>query len=274
MGFLVRDLLSRYGVRGGSHDQHFLIDEEILDLIADAADLSGQDHVLEIGGGIGNLTERLLGRAGKVTVIEFDPYLVKVLKNRFGDRDDFDIIPGDAVKVDLPDFNKVVANLPYSISSPITFRLLQHGFDLAVLMYQYEFAKRMVSPPGSKQYGRLSVGTQHYADASILIKIPPSAFSPQPEVWSAVVKLVPSDASYPVMDEHFFLKLVEAAFSQRRKKLRNAISGLLPAKEKQFIINSIPNNVLDRRAEELSPEDFASLANLLLELKKQAVGNQ
>ncbi len=219
----------RYGVKGGSHDQHFLIDEKILDLVVESADLSEKDHVLEIGGGIGNLTERLLGRAGKVTVIEYDPYLVDVLNDRFGDRDNIEIIPGDAVKVDLPAFNKVVANLPYSISSPITFRLLRHGFDLAVLMYQYEFAKRMISPSGSKEYGRLSVGIQHYADANIIVKIPPSAFSPPPEVWSAVIRLEPHEVSYQVKDEVFFLKLVEAAFSQRRKKLKNAISRSIPS---------------------------------------------
>ncbi|MDK2892385.1 16S rRNA (adenine(1518)-N(6)/adenine(1519)-N(6))-dimethyltransferase RsmA [Methanohalophilus sp.] len=270
---MVRNLLSRYRVKGGSHDQHFLIDEDVLDLIAETANLSESDHVLEIGGGIGNLTERLLKKAGKVTVIEYDPYLVDVLNDRFGDRDDFEVILGDAVKVDLPPFNKVVANLPYSISSPITFRLLKHGFDLAVLMYQYEFAKRMVSSSGSKEYGRLSVAIQHYADVDIIVKIPPSSFSPQPEVWSAVIRLEPHESPYLVKDEKFFLKLVEAAFSQRRKKLKNAISRSLPSEEKQFILTHLPESVMNKRAEELSPEDFASLANYILELKKKAVDN-
>ncbi|MBP2029543.1 16S rRNA (adenine1518-N6/adenine1519-N6)-dimethyltransferase [Methanohalophilus levihalophilus] len=269
---MVRDLLVRYGVTGGSHDQHFLIDEDILDLIADAANLSKNDHVLEIGGGIGNLTQRLLKKAGKVTVIEYDPYLVDVLNDRFGDMDNFEVIHGDAVKVDLPSFNKVVANLPYSISSPITFRLLKHGFDLAVLMYQYEFAKRMISPSGSKEYGRLSVGIQHYADADIIIKISPSAFSPRPEVWSAVIRLEPHKSPFPVKDEEFFLKLVEAAFSQRRKKLKNAISRSIPSEEKQSILNQLPESLMSKRAEELSPEDFASLANTILELKEKAGG--
>lgn len=268
---MVRDLLARYGVKGGSHDQHFLIDEDVLDLIAEAANLSENDQVLEIGGGIGNLTERLLEKTGKVIVIEYDPYLVEVLNDRFGSKENFEIIHGDAVKVDLPPFNKVVANLPYSISSPITFRLLKHGFDLAVLMYQYEFAKRMISPSGSKEYGRLSVGIQHYADADIIVKIPPSAFSPQPEVWSAVIRLEPHESPYPVKDEEFFLKLVEAAFSQRRKKLKNAISRSFPSEKKQYILSHLPESVINKRAEELSPDDFASLANLILELEEKAV---
>jgi 16S rRNA (adenine1518-N6/adenine1519-N6)-dimethyltransferase len=266
---LVRDLLSKYGVKGGSLDQHFLVDESILDFIAGAADLCDGDRVLEIGGGVGNLTERLLEKAGRVTVIEFDPYLVNVLRDRFGDRDDFEVIHGDAVKAELPGFNKVVANLPYSISSPITFRLLRHGFDLAVLMYQYEFARRLVSPEGSRQYGRLSVGIRHYADAGIIREIPPSAFIPQPEVRSAVVRLIPRRAPYPVRDEAFFLRVVEAAFSKRRKKLRNALSGIIPPGGKQFILAGFPESFLDRRAEQLSPEEFASLSNRLFDLIRE-----
>ncbi len=150
-------------------------------------------------------------------------HLVNVLHDRFDNAGNVEISCGDALKVDFPEFDKVVSNLPYSISSEITFKLLRHKFKLGILMYQYEFAARMVSPPNCKDYSRLTVDTYYFADASILMRVPKGAFQPAPEVDSAVVKLVPRPAPFEVRDEAFFMEFVAAVFSQRRKKLRNAI---------------------------------------------------
>jgi len=236
-----------------------------------AADLGPEDIVLEIGAGIGNLTERLARKAKKVTAVELDPALVRVLHDRFDKVKNVEIIAGDALKVDFPEFDKVVSNLPYSISSEITFKLLRHKFKLGILMYQYEFAARMVSLPNCKDYSRLTVDTCYFADASILMKIPKSAFQPAPEVDSAVVKLVPRPAPFEVKDEAFFMDFVAAVFSQRRKKLRNAIlntNHLLKIPDIKEVIGRLPEDLMSKRAENLTPGELAQVANQIIDLKK------
>ncbi|HJH30184.1 MAG TPA: 16S ribosomal RNA methyltransferase A [Methanosarcinaceae archaeon] len=266
---MVQNILRKYGIHGGYHDQHFLINKTILDRIVEAAHLTQEDIVLDIGAGIGNLTERLLPRAKKVIAIEFDPKLVAVLEDRFHDVDNLEIIHGDVLDVDFPEFDKVVANLPYSISSEITFKLFKHKFKLGILMYQYEFAKRMVSSCNSKDYSRLSVNTNYFADASIIIKVPPSAFSPQPEVRSAVVELVPRSAPFKVDDEAFFLRFVTAVFSQRRKKMKNAIvntNHMLGVDNIKQIVGQLPDEFMGKRAENLEPRELADITNRILAL--------
>lgn len=241
-------------------DQHFLVNEDILNRIIEYGRLNKNDTVLEIGAGYGNLTGKLASKAGKVIAVEVDPELAASL----GRWDNVDVIIGDALAIEFPPFNKVVANLPYSISSPVTFELLKHRFELGILMYQYEYAKRMAASPGSKDYGRLSVAVQYYADIEMLEIVPGSAFTAPPKVRSAIVKLVPRPSPYNVKDEEFFMKFVGAAFSQRRKKLRNAIlnnASLL--KIKGSALEKLPADLLDRRAETLSPEELAKLADIL-----------
>ncbi len=267
---LVRFLLKKYNIKGGTFDQHFLIDPDYLDRIVAAADLRPEDVVLEIGAGIGNLTERLARKARKVIAVELDPTLVRVLHDRFDEVENIKIIAGDALKIDFPEFDKVVSNLPYSISSEITFKLLRHKFKLGILMYQYEFAVRMVSLPNCKDYSRLTVDTCYFADASILMKVPKSAFQPTPEVDSAVVKLVPRPAPFEVKDQAFFMDFVAAVFSQRRKKLRNAIlntNHVLKIPEIKEIIARLPEDLMSKRAENLSPEELAQIANQIIDLK-------
>lgn len=236
-----------------------------------AANLEPEDVVLEIGAGVGNLTERLARKAKKVIAVELDPVLVRVLHDRFDKVENIEIIVGDALKVDFPEFDKVVSNLPYSISSEITFKLFHYKFKLGVLMYQYEFAVRMVSLPNCKDYSRLTVDTCYFADASILMKVPKNAFEPAPEVDSAVIKLVPRPAPFEVKDQAFFMDFVGAVFSQRRKKLRNAILNtnyLLKIPRIKEVIVRLPEDMLSKRAENLNPEELAWIANQIIDLKK------
>ncbi|WP_439026375.1 16S ribosomal RNA methyltransferase A [Haloarchaeobius sp. DT45] len=262
-------LLSRAGVRGDpNRDQHFLVDDRVLDrlpsYLPDDVDAS---HLLEIGAGNGALTDRLLERGEHVTAIERDHHLVEFLTEEFADEiveGRLDVIDGDALQVDLPDFTACVSNLPYGVSSQITFRLLPLGKPL-VLMFQKEFAERMVAEAGSDDYGRLSVSTQHYADVEIVETIPKEAFSPPPAVESAVVRCIPRDPDYEVDDEQFFLDFVKAVFTQRRKTMRNAIrntahiSGLDDA---DAVVDAADEELMSKRAGNLSPVTFAELATL------------
>ena len=271
---LVRSLLEKYNIKGGIFDQHFLIDAGYLDRIVAAAELKSEDVVLEIGAGIGNLTERLARKAKKVIAIEFDQALVNVLHDRFDNVGNIEIIAGDALKVDFPEFDKVVSNLPYSISSEITFKLLRHKFKLGILMYQYEFAVRMVSLPNCKDYSRLTVDTYYFADASILMKVPKGAFQPAPEVDSTVVKLVPRPTPFEVRDEAFFMAFVAAVFSQRRKKLRNSIlntNHMLKIPSIKEVVGHLPEDLMNKRAENLTPEQLAEVANLIVYLKSKEI---
>ena len=238
-----------------------------------AAELRSEDIVLEIGAGIGNLTKRLSEKAIKVIAIELDPILVNVLHDQFDDIKNIDIIAGDALTIDFPKFDKVISNLPYSISSEITFKLLHHKFKLGILMYQYEFAARMVSKPNCKDYSRLTINTYYFSDASILMEVPKEAFHPVPDVHSAVVKIVPRSTPFEVRDEVFFMKFVAAVFSQRRKKIRNAIMNtnyILKIPSIRDLIAQLPTNLINRRAENLTPEQLAEVANLIVDLRSKS----
>lgn len=274
---MVRSLLKKYNIKGGTFDQHFLVDADYLNRIVTSADLGPEDVVLEIGAGVGNLTEKLARKAKKVIAIELDPNLVRVLHDRFDKVENIEIIAGDALKVEFPEFDKVVSNLPYSISSDITFKLLRHKFKLGILMYQYEFAARMVSLPNCKDYSRLTVDTCYFADASILMKVPKSAFQPVPEVDSAVIKLIPRPAPFEVKDQAFFMDFVAAVFSQRRKKLRNAILNtnyMLKIPNIKEVIAWLPEDLVNKRAENLTPKELAKVANQLIDLKKSVIENE
>jgi 16S rRNA (adenine1518-N6/adenine1519-N6)-dimethyltransferase len=243
-------------------DQHFLVDEGVLDRIIEYGKLNSSDTVLEIGAGYGNLTGKLAGKAGRVVAIEVDAELVA----SSGKWDNVEVIIGDALKIEFPPFNKVISNLPYSISSPVTFKLLECKFELGILMYQYEFARRMVALPGSKDYGRLSIAVQYYADVQILEVVPKTAFRTPPDVSSAIIKLVPRPAPYDVVDESFFMEFIKAVFSQRRKKLRNAIiNNAVPLGIRNIdnALKKLPPETIDRRAEMLTPRELAKLADIL-----------
>jgi 16S rRNA (adenine1518-N6/adenine1519-N6)-dimethyltransferase len=242
--------------------QNFLVDKGVLSRIADYAELKPSDHVLEIGAGTGNLTEILAKRAGWVYSIEVDGDLVNGLKGRFSN---VDVISGDALKVEIPNYNKVVSNLPYQISSKITYRILSRPFDLAVLMYQKEFAKRLIAPVGSKDYGRLSVVARHYCKPEILEYVSRSAFRPNPRVGSAIVRLRPRHENLDV-DYYSFMKLVTGLFNHRRKKLISSLAEIGISRE---AIADIDSSMLERRVEDINSDEVAFLAKKLELLVKQ-----
>ncbi len=244
-------------------DQHFLIDANVLRKIVDFARIGKGEDVLEIGAGPGNLTELLAQRARRVYSIEVDAALASLLEERFKDSN-VTIVKGNALKVRFPRFDKVVANLPYSISSDVTFKLLKCDFKFGILMYQREFALRMIAKTGEPEYSRLSVGVQHFADVELLMSVPPQAFFPPPPVESAVVRITPRPAPYTVEDRELFMGLVTAAFAGRRKRLGNALvkgAHILGVKDMKGIVARLPRDLMEKRAEEVSPEQFAELAD-------------
>jgi 16S rRNA (adenine1518-N6/adenine1519-N6)-dimethyltransferase len=247
--------------------QHFLLDESVIKRQISLAGLSSKDTVLEIGPGFGNLTEELLKTGAKVVAVEQDPAFCRFLVRRFGQR--IQLIQGDAVKAFLPEFNKVVSNLPYQISSPITFKLLGEGFDVAILMLQREFAERMVAKPGTDDYGRLTVGVYYRSSCEIAFNVSRAAFWPQPKVDSCVVRLVPRPPPFKVKDEKAFFAVTQAIFSHRRKKVVNSI--LVDDSVKRVLGSISADGLVDlpyasKRAEELTPEMIGELTDALLDL--------
>jgi len=256
-------ILRRYGIKPSRKlGQHFLVSERIIEREVEVAELSGGERVLEIGAGIGNLTGYLLEAGCEVVVVERDPLMVRVLRERFpGEK--LRVVCGDATRVELPPFDKVVANLPFSISSPITFRLLRRGFERAVLIYQLEFARRLVAEPGTREYSRVSAACRYYARARLVQRIPRGAFYPPPEVEAALVELVPVEQR-PDVDEEFFLRFLAALFPYRRKKLRRALA---LAASRLFGMEEVPPEVdaelLERRVFQLTPEELARIGEVL-----------
>jgi 16S rRNA (adenine1518-N6/adenine1519-N6)-dimethyltransferase len=267
-------LLRRAGVRGNpDHDQHFLVDDRVLDRIPGyLPDDADRSHLLEIGGGTGALTDRLLAAGDRVTVVERDPTLAAFLREEFApavDAGRLTVVEGDALAVDLPDFSACVSNLPYGISSEIAFRLLPRSKPL-VLMFQLEFAERMAADPGTSEYGRLSVGAQHYADVELVERVPKEAFDPAPAVQSAVVRTTPRTPDYTVDDEAFFLAFVKALFTQRRKTVRNAIRNtthISGVADGPAVVDAAPEVLLSKRPGDLSPAEFAELTALAIEYR-------
>ena len=238
--------------------QNFLIDSNISKRIVDSAEISEGEKVLEIGPGRGALTE-LLSSKGNLIAIEKDKWLAVVLKQKFKEK--VQIIEGDILKWDVPPIDVIVANLPYSISSPILFRLFSYEWTRAVLMFQEEFANRLVAKPGSKIYGRLSVMANHFVDTKKLFKVSKTAFQPQPKIHSQVVKLVRREPDYALDDFDTFEKVVKSIFTHRRKKVRNCIKLTFP----NLVLDNL--NYMDLRAEILTPSEIAELSNSIFQLK-------
>jgi len=266
-------LLRKHGIRLSKRaGQHQVIDPNVLEQMVDYAKLSRDDVVLEVGAGVGNLTFLLAGRAGKVIAVERDRRLMRVLGERLGGHSNVELLCGDALQIELPNFNKIVANLPYGISSDITFRLLECEFELAVLMYQREFAERLVAKPGSDNYGRLTVNAYYRASIELLKEVPPEIFFPQPKVTSAIVRLRPREPPFDVADESRFFNVVRALFQHRRQRVRNALYRsfwevfpgvkVSKAERRAAIDQKLPKTLAETHVMDLAPEKFGVIANL------------
>jgi 16S rRNA (adenine1518-N6/adenine1519-N6)-dimethyltransferase len=275
-------LKMRAGVAGNpDHDQHFLVDDRVLDRLPSYLTESDADttHLLEIGAGTGALTDRLLGVADTVTAIERDEDLAAFLREEFAEEigsEALTVVDGDALDVELPDFTASVSNLPYGASSELAFRLLPEGVPL-VLMFQKEFAERMAASVDDDEYGRLSVTAGHYADVTVVETVPPSAFDPQPGVESAVVRTTPRERPYTVPDDEFFLQFLKAVFTQRRKTMRNAIRNTAHISDLQApdaVVEHADEGLLSKRAGNVSPAEFAQLAGTAWEVGEPALRDE
>jgi len=257
----IAGILSRYSVRPSkTRGQNFLLDERVALREVEYASISDEEVVLEVGPGLGVLTELALERAKRVIAIESDAGLCQFLRERFPD---LELIEGDALRVGFPPFDRFLSNLPYSISSPLIFKLLDHRFDTGVIMVQKEFGERMVASPGTGSYSRLSVNVYYRAECEILETVPRSRFWPQPEVDSCIVRLVPREAPFYVEDESLFFALVDVLFQHRRKKIGTVLRrrGLV----ERGRVESLP--FIEERVEGLSPEQIGELANAISRMR-------
>lgn len=258
--------------------QNFLIDGRVLDKIIDAADIGKEDCVLEIGPGIGTLTSRLAEAAGQVIAVEIDKNLIPILGDVLSEYDNITILNEDILKVDIPALVeeknagkpiKVVANLPYYITTPIIMGLFESNvpIDNITVMVQKEVAQRMQVGPGTKDYGALSLAVQYYAEPYIVANVPQNCFIPRPNVGSAVIRLTRHQEK-PVMvkDEQHMFRLVRAAFNQRRKTLQNALHNMPELNlSKEQVVEALEKMGLPAtvRGEKLTLEEFAKLSDLL-----------
>ncbi len=260
--------------------QNFLIDENIVRGIVAAADLEPGEKVLEIGPGIGTLTQGLAEAGADVVAVELDKKLPAVLAQTLAGYENVRIVPGDILKVNIPEITdnvpfKVVANLPYYITTPIIMALLEQHLPISrlVTMVQKEVALRMIADPGKKDYGALSVAVQYYTRPKIALDVPPKSFLPAPEVDSVVICCEVRDTPpVDVMEEKMFFRVVKAAFGQRRKTLNNALKSM--GLEKEAVKTILEQSAIDgvRRGETLSLEEFAKIANAITAAAGTAAG--
>ena len=275
-----KEILNQYGIKPNKKlGQSFVIDVNVINRITDAANISQDDIVVEIGAGIGVLTENIARKAKKVIAVEIDRNLVEVLKDKLGRYDNVEVHSGDILKFDFNCISgihnskiKVIGNVPYNISSPLIFRLISFRpvISVFILMLQKEIVQRLASVPDNKIYGVPSVVLQMFASVEKIFDVPSTCFYPQPKVESSMVKGVFRKKSLvPLQDEIFFTGLVKAAFAQRRKMLINNLknSKLLVDIEEAKIKEVLSSAGIDgkRRGETLSVEEFGKLSNLLRE---------
>jgi 16S rRNA (adenine1518-N6/adenine1519-N6)-dimethyltransferase len=250
--------------------QNFLIDDSVLDDIIDGAEVNEEDFIIEIGPGFGTLTRALLKRAKKVCAIELDEKLFPILEDELKDFNNFELIHNDALKVDFNELIgheksvKLVANLPYYLTTPIIVNLLTGGYDFKSLtiMIQKEVAQRIDSEPNCKAYGAFSILVQYYCDTEILRLVPPSAFIPQPKVESIVIRLDRlKEPKVKVKDEALFFYIVRQSFNMRRKTLWNGLKNMGINKEELEKCFEKANIDPKRRGETLSLQEFALLSD-------------
>ncbi len=259
------------------YGQNFLIDEGVLEDIIDKSGITEEDCVLEIGPGIGTLTQYLAEKAGAVVAVEIDKALIPILADTLSDYDNVTVINDDILKVDITsvvnEYNsgkpiKVVANLPYYITTPIVMGLLEGNapIESITVMVQKEVADRMQCGPGTKDYGALSLAVGYYSDAKVILNVSPDCFMPQPKVGSAVIKLdIYSEPPVSVRDASYMFKIIRASFNLRRKTLVNGLLGGSLGLNREQIEEALESMGLSKtvRGETLTLEQFATLSDIL-----------
>lgn len=271
-------LMKKYGITANKKlGQNFLIDGNVINSIVDASKITDKDLVIEIGPGLGTLTAKLLEKAGKVICVELDERMISILKDRFFMYKNFEIINEDVLKVDLENLIKeskkdtdiknvkIVANLPYYITTPIIMKLLEDKLDIEsiTVMIQKEVADRLTAIPGDKNSGAITYTVYYYANAEEILTVPNTSFIPEPEVESEVIKLeLRKEALIKVKNEEKFFKIIKYAFMQRRKTLVNALSNCDLFTDKKHIEKILDELEIDKkiRGEALSIEQFAKIA--------------
>lgn len=272
----VKEIINKYGFSfSKSLGQNFLIDGNIVRKICEEGNIDSTDNVLEIGPGIGTLTEELGIRAKKVVAVELDRNLLPILDDTLSQYENIEIVHGDILKIDLPKLFrekfdggsiKIVANLPYYITTPIITRFLEEEIDIdsILVMVQKEVAERMSARSGSKDYGSLSVFVNYYTEAEIVLNVPKTVFMPKPNVDSAVIRLKVRGERIQLKDKETFFKTVKASFSQRRKTILNSLSAGLGMEKEELKDILLKCDVDPRqRAENLNIEDFAKISSLI-----------
>lgn len=275
-------IMKKYNIRANkSLGQNFLISEQVVNEIVESSKIDKEDLVIEIGPGLGTLTKYLLEKAGKVIGIELDKKMVEILQDRFKLYNNFELYQQDVLKIDLKhlikkekentNINKVkiVANLPYYITTPIIMKLLEEKLDLEsiTVMIQKEVADRLIAIPGEKETGAITYAVYYYAIAESILEVPKESFIPEPEVTSKVIKLnIRREPPVEVQDKELMFKIIKSAFMQRRKTLINALNNAKIFQNKEEGNKILESLKLDEsvRAEKLTLENFADITNKIL----------
>ena len=266
---ITKNILNQHGITLNKNlGQNYLIDKNKRNQIVNFGEIDEDDIILEIGPGIGTLTIELAKKAKKVIAIEQDENICKILTTRLKDEkiDNVELINDDALKTDFPEFNKIISNLPYQISSPITFKFLDYDFDLAILMYQKEFADRMNGEVGSKNYSRLSAMLYFKCNVETLTNVSSESFIPKPKIDSTVVKLTPKENKIEDIDFETYSNFTKALFQHRNKKIRNALI------DTRHIISNIDKKVLKQRLNSIEDDELNDyLSKRVIVLKPEEI---
>ena len=273
-------ILKKYNIRANkSLGQNFLINQNVIDEIVESAEIDENDLVIEIGPGLGTLTKHLLEKAGKVICIELDERMVKILNDRFSLYDNFEIINEDVLKVDLNKIIekenkrcKIVANLPYYITTPIIMKLLESKLKIEsiTVMIQKEVAERLIAKPGEKLAGAITYTVYYYCESEKILEVPNSSFIPEPEVTSEVIKMnLRKEPAVQIKDNQKLFAIIKAAFMQRRKTLLNSLTNgqIFSSKPKALEVFEKLDINQNARAEELTLEKFAEITDYIIENK-------
>ena len=276
-----KTIMKKYNIRANkSLGQNFLINNEVVENIVNSSEINKEDMVIEVGPGLGTLTKYLLEKAGKVLCIELDPKMIKILNDRFSGYDNFEVINADVLKVNLNEIIeeskknetiknvKVVANLPYYITTPIIMKLLEDKLDIEsiTVMIQKEVADRLIEIPGGKNTGAITHTVYYYCESEKIMEVPNSSFIPEPEVTSEVIKMnLRKEPGVKVDNPKVMFMIIKSAFMQRRKTLLNALTNTKVFINKEEGLNILKKLNLNEnvRAEELALQDFANIAQAI-----------